>query len=140
MNINPGKRLPVLLAGADDTDIKRLSEYRDYLNNLARLEDITLASSPDEVPDAATALLGKMTLLVPLKGLIDLSAEQDRLTKQKNQIKTDLNKAEQKLINPDFSANAPAEIVKKQQDRVTQLQETLVKLLAQLDRLQKMTL
>ena len=139
MNINPGKRLPILLAGADDTDVKRLKDYSDYLNNLARLEGITLASSPDEVPGAATALLGKMTLLVPLKGLIDLAAEQDRLTKQKNQIKTDLIKAEQKLINPDFSANAPAEIVKKQQDRVTQLQEKLVKLLAQLDRLQKMT-
>ena len=139
MNINPGKRLHVVLAGANDTDIKRLEAYRDYLYNLARLEEITLASSPNEVPESATALLGKMTLLVPLKGFIDLDAEQDRLIKKKNQTENDLIKVEQKLKNPNFSANAPVEIVKKQQNRANQLKEKIAKLLEQLDRLQKIT-
>tara|TARA_Y100000817_G_scaffold42291_1_gene29068 strand:+ start:4584 stop:7340 length:2757 start_codon:yes stop_codon:yes gene_type:complete len=136
-NINPGKRLNAILAGASDTDIKRLNAYRDYLHNLARLKDITLASSSNEVSESATALLGEMTLLVPLKGLIDLEAEQDRLIKQKNQIENDLIKVEQKLTNPNFSANAPEEIVRKQKDRANQLKEKLEKLLQQLDRLQK---
>ena len=136
-NINPGKRLHGILAGASDTDIKRLNAYRDYLYNLARLKDITLTSSSNEVPESATALLGELTLLVPLKGLIDLEAEQDRLIKQKNQIENDLIKVEQKLTNPNFSTNAPEEIVRKQQDRANQLKEKLEKLLQQLDRLQK---
>ena len=139
MNISPGKKLPVRLAGSTEDDVTRVERYGPYLRSLARLESVSFVATADEVPGAATALLGQMTLLVPLKGLIDLAAERARLTKQRDQTATDLKKVEQKLADPQFIDNAPEEVVNRQRLRATKLQERLAQLTAQLTRLQDMS-
>ncbi len=135
MDINPGKRLPVRVAGATDDDTARVERHGQYLKDLARLDDVGFVATPDEVPGAAAALMGQMTLLVPLEGLIDLDAERDRLNKQREQAAADLQKTEHKLANPQFVANAPPEVVDGQRDRAGELNERLTQLDAQLARL-----
>ena len=139
MDISPGKRLPVRLAGATDDDVARVERYGPYLKNLARLEDVAAVATADEVRGAATALLGQMTILVPLEGLIDLAAERERLTKQQDRTALDLDKVTQKLANPQFVANAPAQVVDAQRGREAELKERLAQLAAQLRRLQDLS-
>ena len=139
MNISPGKKLPVRLAGSTEDDVTRVERYGPYLRSLARLESVSFVATADEAPGAATALLGQMTLLVPLEGLIDLAAERARLTKQRDQTATDLKKVEQKLADPQFIDNAPEEVVNRQRFQATKLQERLAQLTAQLTHLQDMS-
>ena len=82
--------------------------------------------------------MGRMTILVPLEGLIDLAAESERLEKQKRQAAADLEKTEQKLANPQFVANAPEAVVNEQRGRAEALEERLAQLDAQLARLKAM--
>ena len=138
MDVSPGKRLPVRLAGATAEDTARVERYGPYLTSLARLEDVTFVATADEVPGAATALLGQMTLLVPLEGLIDFAAERERLSRQRDQSAADLQKVEAKLAKPQFVANAPAAVVDGQRTRAAELQERLTQLAAQLERLEDM--
>jgi len=138
MDVSPGKRLPVRLAGATAEDTARVERYGPYLTSLARLEDVTFVATADEVPGAATALLGQMTLLVPLEGLIDFAAERERLSRQRDQAAADLQKVEAKLAKPQFVANAPAAVVDGQRARAGELQERLTQLAAQLERLEDM--
>ncbi|MGI9259291.1 MAG: valine--tRNA ligase, partial [Gammaproteobacteria bacterium] len=63
MDINPGKRLPVLLAGANTVDIARLESNRELLTALARLESIELADNTELEEGVATALVGDTRLL-----------------------------------------------------------------------------
>ena len=138
MDISPGKRLPVRLAGAAAGDIEHVRRHGPYLHDLARLQDIVIVDAAEEVCNAATAVLGPMTLLVPLEGLIDVAAERQRLAKQQDRATAELRRVEHKLANPQFIANAPAAVVDGQRDRAAELQARLAKLAAQLDRLQAM--
>jgi valyl-tRNA synthetase len=76
-----------------------------------------------------------MRVLVPLAGLIDVAAERDRLAKLLAKTRDDLGKARRKLENRDFVANAPAEIVAKENARVAEFEERALKLTQQLARL-----
>ncbi len=134
MNISPGKRLPVLLADVESGDRERLDRHRDLLQSLARLDDAEVleGSEPDGV---ATALVRQFRILVPLADLIDIDAERTRLGKQRQRIQQDLAKAEGKLGNERFIANAPEAVVQKERDRAADLSNQLKSLDQQLARL-----
>jgi valyl-tRNA synthetase len=72
---------------------------------------------------------------MPLKGLIDVSAERDRLGKQLTKTNDDLGKVRNKLANQNFVANAPAEVVAKEHARVAELEQRAAQLDQQLARL-----
>ena len=84
---------------------------------------------------AATALLGGMRILVPLAGLIDVALERERLDKQLARTKDDLQKCLRKLGNENFVANAPEEIVAKENARVAEFRQRAEQLEQQLARL-----
>ena len=135
MEINPGKRLPVKLAESSAADRRRADEHGVYLTALGRLEKIEVVDEATTVSGTATALVGRMRILVPLAGLIDLDAEMTRLTKQRQQAQADLDLCQTKLANSQFIGNAPAAIVTKTQDRATELTQKLAQLETQLERL-----
>ncbi|VAW79965.1 Valyl-tRNA synthetase [hydrothermal vent metagenome] len=136
MNIDPRKPLPVLLQNGSAQDQQRLNNNRHYLASLGRLESIEWLGG-SEGPDAATALVGEMKLLIPMAGLIDKQAEQARLTKELDKKRGDLERTENKLSNASFVDKAPAAVVDKEKIKATdlrtaigQLEEQLVKIAA----------
>ena len=135
MSIAPGKRLPVRLAGANDLDRARVDRHEALLKNLARLNDIGFVDSADAVSGAAIALVDRMTILVPLEGLIDMAAERARLGKQIRRASDDRERSRKKLANPQFVANAPAAVVDRERQRATALDERLAQLNERLSRL-----
>ena len=135
MSIAPGRRLPALVAGATDLDRARVRRHEPLLKSLARLNEIGFVGSADDIAGAATALVGRMTVLVPLEGLIDMAAERDRLSKQIKRASDDRLRSERKLANPQFIANAPAAVVDKERQRAAALDERLEQLNERLSRL-----
>ena len=76
-----------------------------------------------------------MRVLIPLAGLIDVGAEKTRLGKEIGRIEGEIKKCEGKLGNANFVANAPAEVVAQERQRIADwgtqlnaLREQLVKL------------
>src|SRR5690606_24997428 len=133
MNISPAQRLAVKLAGAGTTDRERVERHRGYLERLAMLAEIAEVESAADVRGAATALVGDMQLLVPLAGLIDTGVERERLGKQLERARADLDKARRKLGNDAFVANAPADVVAKERERVGELEQRAARLQGQID-------
>jgi len=88
-----------------------------------------------EPPAAATALLGDMRLLVPMKGLIDVDAERARLDKQMEKLRGDLARSNGKLGNDKFVNNAPPEVVTQERERVAEFEKTIAQLTEQLEKL-----
>jgi len=127
-NIQPGRRVPVLLQNASQRDRDLLTGCRGYLDSLAGLESVDLLEDGDSAPKSAVALLGAMKILIPLAGLIDTEAESARLAKEIDKHEKDLQRSEQKLANPSFVDRAPAEIVAKEQSRSKDLRAALEKL------------
>ncbi len=135
MDIKPGIELPVLLQGANDIDRARAERHAALLSRVGRVESVQVLEANDSAPDAATALLDDMRLLVPMAGLIDVDAERQRLTKLQDKVAADLKKAEGKLSNPNFVNNAPEAVVTQERERVTEFKKQLAQIREQLKKL-----
>ncbi len=138
MNIAPGKPLPVLLQNGSAQDHGYSQNNHSFLKSLARLESITWLTEKDQAPEAATALVGQMKLLVPMAGLIDKQAELTRLTKDMEKLRKELERGEMKIANPDYVSRAPQDVVGKERRRVEEIRLSLGKLREQQERIQAM--
>jgi valyl-tRNA synthetase len=136
MDISPGKALPVLLQHASESDRARASAHTLLLTRVGRVESVEVVD--EEPPAAATALLGDMRLLVPMKGLIDVEAERARLDKQMEKTRAELAKAQGKLANENFVNNAPEAVVTQERERVIEFEKTITQLTEQLQKLDEL--
>jgi valyl-tRNA synthetase len=135
MNINPSKRIPLFLSGACSQDLACLKEHGASLQRLAGIDAPVLLPGAEPAPRSATALVGTMTLHVPMAGLIDASAETERLQKLLNRAEAELAKVCGRLQNHSFLANAPAHVVEADRARRGELERAAADLAAQLKRL-----
>ena len=130
MNISPATSLEIYFSRGDANDKRRLEENQQYLCKLAKLESITWLDNPNDAPLSATALAGDLEILVPMAGLIDVDAELKRLTKEIEKLSGEVTKLSGKLSNEKFVANAPAEVVAKERDKLAEMQGSVEQLTA----------
>jgi valyl-tRNA synthetase len=135
MDISPGKPLPVLLQQASDRDLDLASRHSHLLQRVGRVESVRALAEGEAAPMSATALLGDMKLLVPMKGTIDVASEKTRLERRRQKLDADLAKSRQKLKNTNFVNNAPQEVVSKESERAEELGRQLGQLAEQLAKL-----
>jgi valyl-tRNA synthetase len=74
---------------------------------------------------------------LPLKGVIDLSAEKLRLDKEIAKADADIKRVDAKLSNEKFVANAPEEIVEEEKEKREAAMERKARILEALERLKK---
>jgi valyl-tRNA synthetase len=138
MNIKPSKLIPVLLRNASEQDKVYAQRHRPYLEKLAGLQSVTVLPEGTQPPESAIALVGDLSILVPMAGLIDAAAEAERLGKQLAKAQAELAKTRQKLANENFVRNAPAEVVETDRGRVADLERTVTSLTEQLERVRRL--
>ena len=138
MNIPPRKPLPVLLQNHSPQDHARVEATRAYTGFLSSLESIAFLEPDETAPEAATALVGEMKVLIPMAGLIDKQAELARLAKEIDKLRTEAARCEQKLQNPSFVERAPTQVVAKERQRLDEMHSALTKLQEQTSRIAAM--
>ena len=134
MNINPAKRIPLLLRDAGPQDREWAARHRPYLERLAGLDSVTVLGAGASAPQSAIALVGTLALLVPMAGLIDAPAEIERLARLIARAEKDLGVVRARLSSESFVANAPAAVVAGDRERLAELERTVAGLNAQLER------
>ena len=135
MNIAPSRRIPVLLKGASEQDKAYTGRHRAYLERLAGIETLTVLEPGATAPESATALIGELTLLVPMAGLIDATAEIERLGKLLTKAEQELAKTRVKLSNENFVRNAPPDVVTTERERQADFERQVNSIKTQIDRL-----
>jgi valyl-tRNA synthetase len=128
MDIAPSKSLPVLLKNVSESDQRRLAENEQFLSSLAKLESITVLDEGEQGPASASAVVGDLTVLIPMAGLIDKEAEIARLDKAIEKLDKDAAKTRGKLANENFVSKAPAAVIEKEQAKLSEVESTLTKL------------
>ncbi|MEO8858976.1 MAG: valine--tRNA ligase, partial [Burkholderiaceae bacterium] len=99
--------------------------FAAQISFLARTETPQWIEAGAEEPASAAAVVGTLRVMIPLAGLIDLDAEKARLTKEITRIEVEIKKCEGKLGNANFVANAPAEVVTQERQRIADWNITL---------------
>jgi len=131
MDIAPSKPLPVLLKNINDTDKRRLEENEQFLSSLAKLESIQVLADNEEGPASATAVIGDMSVLIPMAGLIDKEAELARLSKAIDKLEKDAQRVRGKLGNENFVGKAPEAVIEKEKAKLADAESALAKLAEQ---------
>jgi valyl-tRNA synthetase len=133
MNIPPATLTPLVLCGASAETRGRAERWLDFVKRLARISEIEFA---DAAPQGAVLLLvrGEVAAL-PLKGLIDIAAEQARLQKEMAKVDADIKRVDAKLGNEQFLARAPEEVVEEEREKREEAAARREKIVEALERL-----
>ncbi len=118
LNVPPSKLVPLLLQGGNEDDRARMTRFTSSLSFLLKLERIEWLANGSDTPPAAAAIVGDLTLLVPLEGLVDLGAERARLDKEIARVESEKEKSETKLAK--FTDKVPAAVVEQERVRLVE--------------------
>ena len=135
MNIAPGRTIPLLYAGGTQHQRELADRFAAQVAFLARAESQRWLEWSEAEPPAAAAIIGEMKVLIPLAGLIDVGAEKARLAREIKRLEGEIARATGKLANANFVANAPAEVVAQEKQRIADFTTAVNGLRDQLERL-----
>ena len=136
MNIAPAMQIPMVLIRVAIETRDRAQRWGDVIKRMAKIADISAAVAP---PAGAVQLLVRGdTIALPLKGIIDLTAEKARLEKEKAKAEAEINRIDAKLSNPDFIARAPEEVVEADREKREEAAARRAKILEALERMKQM--
>ncbi len=112
--------------------LEELNNFRARCRNVLR---ILLNADPFDVladyeapKGTPTALTPLGSLFLPLEGLIDLSAERERLKKEIAKVEDELGKVRAKLGNPNFAGKVPPAVLEEHRQREAAWAEKLAQL------------
>ena len=113
----------VFLLLPDGVEERTLEIAASYVRRQARVDQMTVVASGAKTPDGvATAVVSNVEIRIPLKGLIDVEEELNRLAKELSKIEEDIQFVSRKLNNEKFVGRAPDHIVQKERDKLTAYQ------------------
>ncbi|MGF1625801.1 MAG: valine--tRNA ligase [Alphaproteobacteria bacterium] len=138
LNVPPSAELHAQLYGTDAAALARVAANDALVRRVARLASIT--ASAETAGEAATrgaaqAVVGTVTVVLPLGGVVDLAQEKARLAKDMAKFDAEVAKIEAKLSNPQFLSRAPEEVVLEQRSRQAEAADQRARLAAALARL-----
>ena len=116
MNLPAGAKLKAFVK---DNDAKITAHIKDFANiicSLARLESIEMLNG-EITADMVQTVCQTSTILLPLKGVVDFSAERERLQKELDMLNKNLAGYAAKLSNANFVERAPAKVVEEEKKR-----------------------
>jgi valyl-tRNA synthetase len=118
-NVDPGKRITALVSGG--ADAVAVSQNPQIFARLCNVERVSEGSTTEQ---AAAVVAGDVTLYLPLAGMVDLAAERERLTKELEGIRAQIEKSEKTLGNEQFVARAKPDVVERERAKLAELQNS----------------
>jgi valyl-tRNA synthetase len=129
--IPPAVELVAILRPGGGLDVAALRDAAPLMGALARAS-ISVDPAAVRPPQSALAVAQGAEVYVRLEGVVDLAAERQRLGKEIDKAAKEIAFLEGKLGRPDFVERAPAEIVARERERLTEQQAVREKLTASL--------
>jgi len=123
MNIPPSKSIDAYIKSSE---VKK--HQIDYIKKLAKVDKVKAGDDVEKPGASASAVFSNSEIYIPLKGLIDLGVERQRIGKEISRLEGSLMGIEKKLSNKKFVNNAPADVVEKEKTKQRDLAGKLDKL------------
>ncbi len=121
LNVSPSLRLNASIRALSRRAENIMKESMMHIKNLARLEKLEIGADTVKPKGSATAIKSSLEVYVPLKGVLNITAEIDRLKKERAKVEASLTTLNKKLFNDDFLRKAPQEIIEKEKSKYQEL-------------------
>ncbi len=137
--VHPSAKIEAVLICPDEGKRQILADYAAGIQAMVRANSLVIEASGIVPNDAGHALVQDVELVVPLKGLIDVAGELEKLARDKGKLEKELERIVGKLGNEKFMSNAPADVVAKERDKEAELRARLAKNLESTERMRKLS-
>jgi valyl-tRNA synthetase len=138
MNVPPSKSIQILVYGEKEPMLAMVRNHEPYILQLVKGEGITYPAGKGAPKFAATGIFEDLEIYVPLKGLLNLEEEEERLNKELQKLKQELGILNKKMSNEDFLKKAPPKVVEKEKEKVGLIQTKAEKIQDHLVRLKQL--
>lgn len=128
LNVPGSVKLEIYLQGSTEKTIERLARNNDLIVRMARLGSIEAVGSDEETlmrisKGAVQEVIHESTVFINVINHMDVAAEKARLEKEIANLDKIIMGKEKKLSNEKFVANAPAEVVETERQKVKEMSE-----------------
>ena len=124
-NVEPAQTIEARIIGADF----ELEQEKAFIQRLARVDPLTFHREGTTFDDPAlTVRAGGIEITLPLATMIDIEAEQERLSRERTEAEQTLERAQQLLANENFLNRAPKHVIEKEHERANTAQERIFKI------------
>jgi valyl-tRNA synthetase len=137
-DIHPSARIAACVVCSDEKTRTLVETFAAPVTDMTRLSALSVQVGGEKPNDAATYIYNDIEIYVPLKGLVDVAAELEKLGRERQKTEAKLNQVRGKLGNGKFLANAPGDVVAKEQEKQDALAARLAAIAEAEERLRKM--
>ncbi|WP_151751208.1 valine--tRNA ligase [Acinetobacter bereziniae] len=135
MGLGNARLLPILLQNTTDAEKAQIARIEPLFKALAKVESITFLTDAEQPPLSSSSVVGRISVFVPMKGLIDPKAELGRLQKDLDKVQKQHDQIASKLANEGFVAKAPVAVVEGEKAKITEFADQLVKIKANMEQI-----
>ena len=127
MNIPMGKEIDIIIK-ASENNVEIFNALKPYISRLAKIGEIKIDSKAKKPEQSASIVINSNEIFIPLKGVIDISIEIERLKKQLDAYNGRLKNVNNKLNNDNFINRAPKDIIENEKRKQSDYQLTIKKI------------
>jgi valyl-tRNA synthetase len=136
--VHPSMKVDAVVVCVDEETRSLISSFSAAISDMTRLGSLAVQAHGEKPADAATYIFQDIEIYVPLKGLVDVVAELDKLQKERKKVEAKLQQVNGKLSNNQFLSNAPEDVIKKEHEKKAALDATIAKIVEAEERLKKL--
>ncbi len=136
MNISPGKEINLIIKPNKDYE-DLILKLKNYIIRLSKINEIIIDPKAKKPAQSASLVVDSIEVYIPLKGIINLEKEIERLAKQLEAYRGRLKNVDKKLNNENFVKRAPIEIISNEKAKQKKYKLILIKIEENIDSLKK---
>jgi valyl-tRNA synthetase len=120
-DVDPARKIKALV---DARSYRKLLEEYGYLfMRLCNVPELEFLGADSPLPEeSASVTVGDVTIYLPLAGMVDIAAECDRLTKELEKLRGQIERSEKTLANEQFVNRARPDVVEAERTKLATLQ------------------
>lgn len=128
-NVVNSKKIDLLLEAKDENTLNVINNNLMYLEKFTNYDNITTSLNKLDKNLSVTCVLDSVTVIVPLKALVDIEEEKKKLNANKDKLLQEISRCEKMLNNPNFINKAPKAKIDEETEKLSsykkQLEETI---------------
>ena len=125
VNAPMSSAIDILIKTKDDETKKIFEDNIDYIQRFCHPKHLEISADVEAPALAMTSVITDAEVYLPLADLIDLNEEIKRLQGEADKLEKEVMRAEKKLSNEKFVANAPKQVVDKEREKLADYQDKL---------------
>ena len=134
--IKPGEKIKVILQTESQKETEILKSTQSYIQDIAKVGELIITSTLEsDLGQVIVGVTGTVQVLIPLTGLVDVAALENKLQKKLDKLEKDIKSLTGRLNNPGFVSKAPESVIAGAKNDLAEAQKQAEILQERLNRL-----